>query len=328
MGTTSFRSPRTRSRTNGHPAPRAAEPTPASEDTPRPVADQAPASAATGDDASDPDSGQLPRTRHRRPREGDVPQQPDTGPARFGHDARFGAGPGPAWPGGPVTGDTRPGPDTLFTSPVEVGEEPVSFGTNGHRHEPEPDPYEDEPDTLGTNGHRHEPAVAAVDDEPDTGPVAWASPVGPTPVAPPPLPRVVGPPPAAGPAVVPPPPPGPPVGRPPAGPRRPGDPGDEVAPSWAADEPGWDGAAAPDPDAASWSPDDDSVAQLSDRERELLARLHEELAQRERSEGADPFAPPRPAQDRSRPRPPRPGSPGGRVNGHGLPPAGPDGASA
>jgi hypothetical protein len=331
MGTTSFRSPRTRSRTNGHPVTRPAEPAAPREDTARPVADPAPSSASVGDDAPDPDSAQLPRTRHRRPREGDVPQQPDTGPARFGHDARFGAGPGPAWPGGPVTGETRPGPDMLFTSPVEVGEEPVSFGTNGHRHEPEPVPY-DEPDTLGTDGHRHDPVV---DDEPDTGPVAWATPAGPAPVAPPPGPRVVGPPPAAGPSVVPPPPPppGPPVGRPPAaGPPRPGDAGNEVAPPWAADEAGWvpDGAAAqgPDPDAASWSPDDDSVAQLSDRERELLARLHEELAQRERSEGADPFAPPRTARDRSHPRPPRPGSPGGRVNGHGLPPGGPDDASA
>ncbi len=125
------------------------------------------------------------------------------------------------------------------------------------------------------------------------------------------------------------------------GPRRPGDPGDDVAPPWAAaDEADWapEGhgwvpdagpARAPEPDAAaSWSPDDDSVAQLSDRERELLARLHEELAQRERSEGADPFGPSRPGPERPQSRPPRPGSPGGRVNGHGLPPGGPDDASA
>ncbi|MDT7741567.1 MAG: hypothetical protein QOE59_645, partial [Actinomycetota bacterium] len=334
MGTTSFRSPRSRSRSriNGHPVARPVEPA-SQEDTARPVADPTPTSASADDLASDPDGAQLPRTRHRGPRDGDVGAQPDTGLARFGHDARFGAGPGPAWPGGPVTGDTRPGPDTLFASPVEVGEEPVSFGTNGHRHVPEPDPYDHEPDTLGTDGQRPGPAVAAADDEPDTGPVSWAAPAGPTPAAPPPGPRAVRPTPAAGPTVVPPPPPpGPPVGRPPAGaPRRPGDPGDEVAPQWAADEAGWvpDGASAhaPDPDAASWSPEDDSVAQLSDRERELLARLHEELAQRERSEGADPFAPPRPAQGRS-PRPPRPGAPGGRVNGHGLPPGGPDDARA
>ena len=138
-------------------------------------------------------------------------------------------------------------------------------------------------------------------------------------------------------------------------PRRPGDPGEDVAPPWAAangagwpsETPGWtpagDAAPArpPEPEStASWSPDlDDSVAQLSDRERELLARLHEELAQRERAEGADPFAgPPRPPSDRAAPpqppqaqppgnpgpRRPRPGPPpgpppGGRVNGHGLP---------
>jgi hypothetical protein len=340
MGTTSFRSPRTRTRTNGHPVSRSPEPAARREDAP--AADPAPASPSSGDDAADPDSAQLPRARQRRARDGDVSPQPGTGPARFGHDARFGAGPGPAWPGGPVTGETRPGPDTLFASPVEVGEEPVDLGTNGHRHDPEP--YDEEPDTLGTNGHRHDPEPDP-DDEPDTGPVAWSTPTGSRPVAPPAGPRAFGPPPAAGPTVVPPPPAGPPApgyaapgphaGGP--GPRRPGDPGDDAAPPWAADEagrgpeghtPNGGPVRGPDPDAASWTPDDDSVAQLSDRERELLARLHEELAQRERSEGADPFGAPRSAPDRSRPRPPRPGAPGGRVNGHGLPPGGSGDASA
>jgi hypothetical protein len=299
MGTTSFRSPRTRSRTNGRPVARSGDPSTGRAATR--AADPTPTSppASTGEAPPDPDSGQLPRTRHRRANDPEMPQEPDAGPARFGHDARFGAGPGPAWPGGPVPGDPRPGQDTLFTSPVEVGEEPVDFGTNGHRHGPDPAVSDDEPDTLGTNGHRHDPV--AVDDEPPTGPVAWSGPAGPTAVASPPGPRVVGPPPAAGPAVVPPPPAGP--------------------PAWA-----------PEPDnAAPWPPDDDSVAQLSDRERELLARLHEELAQRERSEGADPFAPPRTASERPQspgPRSPRPGSPGGRVNGHGLPPGGPDDAGA
>ena len=336
MGTTSFRSLRSRSRTNGHPVPRSPEPAARREDAP--ATDPAP--TTSGDDAADPDSAQLPRTRQRRARDGDASPQPDSGPARFGHDARFGAGPGPAWPGGPVTGETRPGPDTLFTSPVEVGEEPVSFGTNGHRHDVESD-QDDEPDTLGTNGHRHDPGVAAADEEPDTGPVAWSTPAGLRPVAPPAGPRAFGSPSAAGPTVVPPPPPAPPAPGYPAsgphpggpGPRRPGDPGD-VTPPWAADEAGWtpedhprDGSPAQGPDP-SWTPDDDSVAQLSDRERDLLARLHEELAQRERSDGADPFGAPPSGPDRSRPRPPRPGAPGGRVNGHGLPPGGSDGASA
>ena len=334
MGTTSFRSPRTRSRINGHSGRRTTEPVARREDAPASPADDAtPTSAAPADDAADPDGAQLPRARQRRGRDEDVPPQPDGGPARFGHDARFGAGPGPAWPGGPVTGETRPGPDTLFASPVEVGEEPVSFGTNGHRHDTESDPYDDEPDTLGTNGHRHTPEAPAVDEEPDTGPVAWSTPAGLRPVSPPPGPRAFGPPPAAGPTVVPPPPPaGPPAaGYGASGPHAGGPesrrPGDDVAPAWAADEAGWaEGPArGAEPDPASWAPDDDSVAQLSDRERELLARLHEELAQRERSEGADPFGPPRPAPDRSRPRP---GAPRGRVNGHGLPPGGSDDASA
>ena len=343
LGTTSFRSPRGRSRTNGHPVGRSAEAAEGRDDA---APDPTPTSSAAGDDGVDPDSAQLPRTRQPRPRDGDVPRRPDTGPARFGHDARFGAGPGPAWPGGPVTGESRPGPDTLFTSPVEVGQEPVSFGTNGHRHEPDPVPEDDEPDTLGTDGHRHEAAAVADDDEPDTGPIVWSGRAGRGPVGPPAAPRAVGPLPAVGPDVVPPPPPMPGYGAPmpPAGgpgPRRPGDPGDDVAPRWAAaDEAdrapeghGWvpdaGPARAPEPDAAaSWSPDDDSVAQLSDRERELLARLHEELAQRERSEGADPFGPSRPGPQRPQGPPSRPGSPGGRVNGHGLPPGGPDDASA
>jgi hypothetical protein len=245
-------------------------------------------------------TAQVQRARHSRGRG----EEPET-PARSGHDARFGAGPGPAWPGAPVTGD-RPGPDTLFTSPVEIGEEPVTLGTNGHRHD----------------------AVAAVPAEPvdpPTGPVSWSS-----------APR---------------PGPGAPVDDA-SGPRPVGD----VAPPWAAadgsawpqEQPGWPPAPAPVPPAyrppqespvtppettGGWSPDtDDSVAQLSDRERELLARLHEELAQRERAEGTDPFAGPS-----GRPQPPRPagppperrngqGPPPGRTNGHGLP-GGPDPAS-
>ena len=102
----------------------------------------------------------------------------------------------------------------------------------------------------------------------------------------------------------------------------------------------------------------DSVdSQLSDRERELLARLHEELASRERLEAdapdpltGRPVAPPPGSEDATAPRPrptgPHPGpgrppgppqpGPGGSnghrpVNGHGLPPRrdhdGEDGAS-
>ncbi len=365
LGTTSFRAAGSRPRTNGHRVTRRDEPVRDDEPTPDTVA--GPPSGSLDDDAPDAESAQVQRARHSRAREGDLPPEPDAGPARFGHDARFGAGPGPAWPGGPVPGDGRPGPDTLFVSPVEVGREPVSFGSNGHRHGPDPGPADDEPDTLGTNGHRHDAVVAAPDDEPATGPVAWSGPAGPTAVgSPPPAgPAVIGPPPGpppAGPPSAPAgpgpgappqgpprpaPPGGPPPGAPPVGPpvggpgpRRPGEPGDEVAPPWAtADGAGWTPqgpgrvpgpppAPPAEPDGtAAWSPDfDDSVAQLSDRERELLARLHEELAQRERSEGADPFGPSRPAPPG--PRPPRPGSPGGRVNGHGLPPGGPDDASA
>ena len=218
-------------------------------------------------------------------------------PARFGHDARFGAGSGPAWPGAPVTGGHPvPGNDTLFTSPVEVSGDPV---------------------TLGTNGHRHDPPAGRVVEEPDTGPVAWA---GPSPAD-----RTNG--------------------------HRPGPADQDVAPPWAAANPGgWSGEPAPwsppvEPHpaetTAAWSPDtDDSVAQLSDRERELLARLHEELAQRERAEGTDPFAGPgtpqsrpgRPSPGPSRPQPPAGPRgpmppPNGRVNGHGLP-HGPEDAGA
>lgn len=102
----------------------------------------------------------------------------------------------------------------------------------------------------------------------------------------------------------------------------------------------------------------DSVdSQLSDRERELLARLHEELASRERLEAdapdpltGRPVAPPPGSEDATAPRPrptgphpgpgrppgpPQPGPGGGNghrpVNGHGLPPRrdhdGEDGAS-
>ncbi len=98
------------------------------------------------------------------------------------------------------------------------------------------------------------------------------------------------------------------------GPRRPGDPGDAIAPVGGRRSRAWTpeghpryGSPAQGPDP-SWTPDDDSVAQLSDRERDLLARLHEELAQRERSEGADPFgAPPSGA----RPLTPAPAASGG-----------------
>jgi hypothetical protein len=381
LGTTSFRSPRTRSRTNGHrperdrlpaadPDPRPTDPRPTDPRTAGPYGDDehrggtvppppAPAAygaSAPGDDPSDPDTAQVLRARHSRARDGEADASPepfDPGPARFGHDARFGAGPGPAWPGAPVSGDGRPGPDTIFTSPVEVGEEPATFGTNGHRHDPvvpgtnghrhEPGTNGHRHEPVGTNGHRHDPVP---DDEPATGPVAW---LGPQPPVPPPgRPTVIGPP--AGPppgypaGPVPPGPippgqaghgPGPfPAGPFPggAGPRPPGGPGEEIAPPWAANGTGWapenpGPARPPEPDAtASWTPDlDDSVAQLSDRERELLARLHEELAQRERAEGADPFGGP------SRPDgqgPQRRSGPGGRVNGHGLPPDGPDDAGA
>ena len=96
----------------------------------------------------------------------------------------------------------------------------------------------------------------------------------------------------------------------------------------------------PTPPASSSGPD--SVdSQLSDRERELLARLHEELASRERLEAdapdpltGRPVAPPPGSEDATEPRPrptgpypgpgrppgPPPGSNGHRpVNGHGLP---------
>ncbi|MDF2977110.1 MAG: hypothetical protein K0S40_1838 [Actinomycetospora sp.] len=100
------------------------------------------------------------------------------------------------------------------------------------------------------------------------------------------------------------------------------------------------------PSPARPSSGPDSVdSQLSDRERELLARLHEELASRERLEAHAPdpltgHAPPRPPQgppgseDTTAPRPrptgphpgPRPPGPpapsggsNGHVNGHGLP---------
>ena len=101
---------------------------------------------------------------------------------------------------------------------------------------------------------------------------------------------------------------------------------------------------APAPSVGSSGPD--SVdSQLSDRERELLARLHEELASRERLEAdapdpltGRPVAPPPGSEDATAPRPrptgpypgpgrssgpPQPGPGGsnghGPVNGHGLP---------
>ncbi|WP_433801195.1 hypothetical protein [Actinomycetospora sp. CA-084318] len=321
-GTDAFlaRPPRPAPPVNGHhlgdhPTPDAAEaagePTPPEGTAVASVAAAGPDDA--GDDAGD-DADRLPRARHRgaRPEDGGPPTP-------FGHDARYGAGSGPAWPGAPVTGD-RPGPERLFTSPVEIGEEPVTLGTNGHRH-----------DAV--------PATPPDPDEPATGPVAWAAgrttDVTPT--------RREGPAPRAG---------------------------GDVAPPWAADAPAWPQEQAawtppptppptspayrPGPETppapaksevtGAWSPDtDDSVAQLSDRERELLARLHEELAQRERAEGTDPFAgpagrpqAPRPPQPQP-PQPPRPAGPPperrngqgphpGRTNGHGLP-GGPDPAS-
>jgi hypothetical protein len=375
-GTSSSRSPSSGSRTNGHRVD-PEEPVDGIADTASLDSAEPQTGAPVADDGSDPDTAQVQRARHSRARDGDAPPEADPDPARYGHDARFGAGAGPAWPGGPVTGDPGPGPDTLFASPVEIGEEPVTFGTNGHRHGPVPAVPDDEPVTLGTNGHRHEPTAGGPHEEPATGPVAWAGPAGPG--GPPPYAGAAGPPPHAGPPHAGRPHAGPPAGPPPAGPpavghpaagppagipggpvpgpvgngpgpRRPGDPGD-VAPPWAAadgagwpsEAPGWspaaDGGPGRPPEAestAAWSPDlDDSVAQLSDRERELLARLHEELAQRERAEGADPFAGPPPPSDRPAPpqppapgpggsRRPRPGPPpgpppGGRVNGHGLP---------
>ena len=102
----------------------------------------------------------------------------------------------------------------------------------------------------------------------------------------------------------------------------------------------------PSPAPAVGSSGPDSVdSQLSDRERELLARLHEELASRERLEAdapdpltGRPVAPPAGSEDATAPRPrptgphpgpgrppgPPPGPPGGTnghrpVNGHGLP---------
>ena len=102
----------------------------------------------------------------------------------------------------------------------------------------------------------------------------------------------------------------------------------------------------PSPAPAVGSSGPDSVdSQLSDRERELLARLHEELASRERLEAdapdpltGRPVAPPPGSEDATAPRPrptgPHPGparppgppqpGPGGSnghrpVNGHGLP---------
>ncbi|MEJ2869562.1 hypothetical protein WCD74_17430 [Actinomycetospora sp. OC33-EN08] len=290
-----------------------------------------------GTPADDP---QVQRARHSR---GPSPEEP-TAPARFGHDARFGAGPGPAWPGAPVTG-AQPGADTVFASPVEVGGEAVTLGTNGHRHEPVRAVAPQEPE---------------VPEEPATGPVSWAEPspepfdgahLGDAPgtatdVAPPwaaadgagwtpetaawapPRPAPAPGPDAAGtgpvhqapPPHAVPPRPGPPgahPGPPPQGPPHLGPaaggpprshPPDAAPPVWPAD-----------PEAtSSWAPDtDDSVAQLSERERELLARLHEELAQRERAEGSDPFGGP---AHRGRPRPgEHPPDGHGRVNGHGLP---------
>ncbi|GLZ52898.1 hypothetical protein [Actinomycetospora sp. NBRC 106378] len=304
-GTTAFlaRPPRPAPRRNGHHLgdhPVEAEEVDPGEPTPP---------DGTAIDPED-DAAQVQRARHSRGR----PEEP-TPSARFGHDARYGAGPGPAWPGAPVTGD-RPGPDTLFTSPVEIGEEPVTLGTNGHRHDAVP--------VVPPEPHEV--------DEPATGPVAWSA-------APP---RAVN---------------GTPLHGSPADDTAPRPVGD-VAPPWAtADGPAWtqEQAGWPPPPApvpptyrppqepapsgpvgpadaevtGGWAPDtDDSVAQLSDRERELLARLHEELAQRERAEGTDPFAGPS-----GRPQPPRPqgppgppperrngqGPPPGRTNGHGLP---------
>ena len=102
----------------------------------------------------------------------------------------------------------------------------------------------------------------------------------------------------------------------------------------------------PSPAPAVGSSGPDSVdSQLSDRERELLARLHEELASRERLEAdapdpltGRPVAPPPGSEDATAPRPrptgphPGPGRPSGPpqpgpggsnghrpVNGHGLP---------
>ena len=171
LGTTSFRSPR--SRTNGHRVERVEDE--AADTGDLEISAPAPATGAAipEDDQSD-DDAQVQRARHSRARDGDSPLEGDPGPARFGHDARYGAGAGPAWPGGPVSENSGPGPDTLFASPVDVGGEPVAFGANGHRHAPELVGADDEPVTLGTNGHRHEPVAAGPDDEPATGPVAWS----------------------------------------------------------------------------------------------------------------------------------------------------------
>ncbi|WP_157647548.1 hypothetical protein [Actinomycetospora chiangmaiensis] len=287
-----------------------------------PAAEEADPGAPTPPDGTaidlEDDAAQVQRARHSRGRAEADP------PARFGHDARYGAGPGPAWPGAPVTGD-GPGSDAVFTSPVEIGEEPVTLGTNGHRH-----------DAV--------PVIPPEPDEPATGPISWAAAPRPgrVPADDAPPVRPVG---DVAPPVR-------PVG--------------DVAPPWAAaDGAGWaqeqatwpspapvppgyrpphEPPAAPsEPETTgSWAPDtDDSVAQLSDRERELLARLHEELAQRERAEGADPFAGPsgrpQPPQPPQAPQPPRSagppperrngqGPPHGRTNGHGLP-GGPDPSS-
>ena len=133
LGTTSFRSPRPRSRTNGHRVDPAEDETADTGDLGIPSEP-----AITADEAADDAAAHIQRARHSRARDGNAPSEADPGSARFGHDARYGAGAGPAWPGGPVSGNSGPGPDTLFTSPVDVGEEPVTFGMNGHRHGPDP----------------------------------------------------------------------------------------------------------------------------------------------------------------------------------------------
>ncbi|MDL5154507.1 hypothetical protein [Actinomycetospora termitidis] len=329
LGTTSFRAPRPGPAPylNGHRLDAA----------PVDEADEAGDLVDVGDptppDGTPTDDAQVQRARHSR---GSAPEEP-TPPARFGHDARFGAGPGPAWPGAPVTG-TQPGADTVFASPVEIGEEPI---------------------TLGTNGHRHNAVAPAPPEEPATGPVTWSEPAAPvngTHLGEPPVdPRGggdVAPPWAASdgagwspePGAWSPPRPGPGVngatvhgamtggvapGPPMQGPGHPPQPPAHPGPPRPTDRDTPDTAPSvrppsrpADPEATgSWAPDtDDSVAQLSDRERELLARLHEELAQRERAEGADPFGGP-PGRPGPRPGPPPPPGPppGGRTNGHGLP---------
>lgn len=165
---------------------------------------------------------------------------------------------------------------------------------------PAPEPHRGPPDrpevpaASGTNGHRHAPDVESSVD-PATEPVTF------------------------------------PAEAAPSGPRAWPDPGPTPEPT-AAETTG-PAEAVPTAGGPPRPSYDDSVdSQLSERERELLARLHDELASRERLEAGtpDPLLGRRgPGDDGAPGGPPPghrpgpgmpPGPPPGRANGHGLPP--------